>query len=53
VSSTETSLFFFKLLLVSKRNQTVGAGLQLSYLGLSLGGSLELKEKRKSWWVEK
>ena len=27
----------------------MGAGLQLSCLGLSLGGSLELKEKESRW----
>ena len=31
----------------------VGAGLQLSCLGSSLGCILELKEKRESRWVEK
>jgi hypothetical protein len=31
----------------------VGAGLRLSYLGLSLGGILELKEKREFRQVER
>jgi hypothetical protein len=31
----------------------VGAGLQLSCLGSSLGCILELKEKRKSRWVKR
>jgi hypothetical protein len=32
---------------------SVGAGLQLSCLGSSLGYILELKEKRESRWVER
>jgi hypothetical protein len=33
--------------------RSVGAGLWLSCPGSSLGGILELKEKRESRWVEK
>ena len=49
-SQRETTLEIENL---RKKAETVGAGLRLSCLGSSLGGSLELKEKRGSRQVEK